>query len=200
MILRKKIGDRRGLVKMIEDCGHNNYIYILKGDDNSEGEDGICIVRECIESGCTDKHELPVDETLVLSDDIYKRLWLKAQLDQLYLPCHVEITESVTGEFFKKGTIVVQLVFNDTFDYSTSWGMSFCVNGDIHRTEREFKHWLGEEGLDLFTKMRNIIPPGSGEDCRDFFKRNRTVGSNIAKSINRYCGFEINTPPVDVFK
>lgn len=83
------------------------------------------------------------------------------------------------------------------FCWASSFAMDFLIPNelDLNKTIERFENWYDKEGFILFNKFKDIpypVMPYTQESLDTYFNGNCKIGAELEKSINKYCGIDIN--------
>ena len=105
------------------------------------------------------------------------------------------------GNYEGEKTAFIQLWFNDMFSWALSYAMSFAFPGeqDIDKVHEKFMEWYNQEGKELLEEFNKVHYPEmdkrgryKGNQVETYFKENCVIGAKVEKSINAFCGVELN--------
>ena len=88
--------------------------------------------------------------------------------------------------------------FNDMFAWAMSWVTTFLPkeHKTVEELVSEFRKWYEESGKELNKRFDEVPYPDLKKKkpkVEEYFKANRIIGADLEKSINDFCGNEINT-------
>lgn len=105
------------------------------------------------------------------------------------------------GDFEGKRSAGMEIWFNDMFAWAYSHNMAFTIPGeeDLDVLKSKFMEWYEKEGKAIFKRFNDVKYPERdkkgryiGNEVDRYFKENCVIGADLEKSINEFCGIDIN--------